>query len=284
MTLEHLALALILLAAFLHAATNLLIKISGDPLLLRGMMSAVAALVVLPAVFLVPVPNDAAWAYLLVSVLVHAAYPFLLAATYRRGDLSVVFPVARGISPLGVLALVVLFDAGGAGLPQFLGVLTVTTGILLLVLHGRSRSALSHRPAMLFAAATGLVVAAYTYLDAHGVRAAETPLSYIVWLVVIDGALCTAAIAAVRGKQLHTYAKEHWRIGAIASLLGLLNFGMALYALALGSLVEIAALRETSVLFAAFLGATYLKEGFARVRLTAAALVAGGIVTMQLFR
>jgi drug/metabolite transporter (DMT)-like permease len=277
---EYLATMLILSSALLHAAANALIKISDDPLLIRGFMSAVSALLTLPFIVLVAPPTPAAWPVLAASVLVHGLYPFFVAAAYRRGDLSVVFPIARGISPLGVLALVAVLDGAGLTGPQLAGVTVISAGILALVVG----SPTAHGPAIGFAFVTGVVVAIYTFLDGMGLRQAETTLSYIVWLIVLDGAFTTSLIVIARHATLAPFLRRHWKHALVAAVLGLLNFGMALYALGLGPLVEIAALRETSVVFAAFLGTRFLGEGFATRRIVAALAVMGGITIMQLLR
>jgi drug/metabolite transporter (DMT)-like permease len=279
---EHFAIALILAAAFLHAAANALVKASADALLMRGFMSGFSAVVALPFVFFVPALPSGAWPILLASVLVHGLYPFFVAAAYRRGDLSVVFPVARGVSPLGVAVLAVLFGREAAGAAQLAGMVLIAAGVLSIALDPLRLRRAWAASALAFAAATGVVVAGYTYLDAVGLRKADTATSYIVWLLVADGAWSTGLIALVRRKRLTAYVTAHWRRGSAAAALGLLNFGMALYALALGPIVEIAALRETSVVFAAFLGSRVLGEGFARRRMAAAALVLAGIVTTRL--
>lgn len=274
---------LVLAAAFLHALANALVKISEDPLLTRGFMSAVSALVMLPALAFVA-PPAGAWHILLASAAVHACYPFLVAAAYRRADLSIAFPVARGIAPVGLLVLVATFDASGVTAVQTVGVCVVALGILVLTVHRSAFASAAHGAGLAYAVATGAVVSLYTYLDAHGIRAAPSSMSYIAWLVVVDGAATCASIAAVRGARIAPFVAAHWRPATVAAVLGLLNFGMALYALGMGNIVEIGALRETSVVFAAFMGARFLGEAHAARRVTAAGIVALGVAVMQLFR
>jgi len=275
---EAFALALVLTAAFLHALANAITKASADALLTRAFMSAFSALVTLPALWLVAPLTDAAWKILAASVVLHAIYPFVLAASYRA-DLSVVFPIARGISPIAVFLLVLALDPGLPSWQQAAGVAVVTGAIFWL---SAERMPASSRGAIAYAAGTGLVIGLYTYLDAHGVRAAATALSYIAWLVVIDGTVTTSCIVLYRRGAVLDYEERYWKTGTIAAALGLVNFAMALYAFSLGSAVEMAALRETTVVFAAFLGATALGEGSALRRMAAAAAVALGIVLMRL--
>ena len=270
-----------LLAALLHAATNALIKISGDPLITRGVMSAIAAAAMLPFLPLVPVPEAKAWPILLASVPVHTAYHFFIAAAYRRGDLSAVYPLARGISPLGVALLALAFGAGAPGWGQVAGVGLICIGIFLLSFPevlGVRRGALG------YAAGAGAVVALYTYLDALGLRAGGTIAGYIVWLILFDGSVTASAIAVARRGLVSSFLTQHWKSSLVAAVLGVANFALAMAALGLGPMVEIAALRETSVVIAAFLGTRLLGEGFARRRMAAALCVFAGIVWLQFSR
>lgn len=270
-----------LVAAFLHAASNALIKLSGDPLITRGVMSAIAAAAMLPLLPFVDPPTAAAWPILIASVPVHTAYNFFIAAAYRRGDLSAVYPLARGVSPLGVALLALIFGARLPGLGQLAGVGLICVGIFLLsfpeVLGVR-------RGALAYAVGAGIVVALYTYLDALGLRAGGTLAGYIVWLIALDGSVTASAIAMARRGLVSNFLTQNWKASLLAAVLGLTNFALAMVALGLGSIVEIAALRETSVVIAAFLGTRLLGEGFARRRMLAALLVFAGIVELQLFR
>ncbi len=274
---ESLGVGLILTAAFLHALTNLITKANADALLTRGFMSAVAAAVALPFLWFVAPLTEAAWKILLASVFIHALYPFLLAASYR-GELSVVFPIARGISPIAVFLLVIALDPLLPSWQQAAGVAVVTAAIFWLSFQ---RMASTTPVAIAFAVATGVVIGLYTYLDAKGVREASTAMSYIAWLLVIDGAITSTSIALYRRAAVVPYVRRNWRVATLATALGILNFVMALYAFSLGPAIEMAALRETSVIFAAFLGAQMLREGSVARRVAAAGAVALGIVLMR---
>jgi drug/metabolite transporter (DMT)-like permease len=284
MSTELVATLLVLVAALLHAITNALIKVSGDPLLTRGVMSAMAAAAMLPLLPLVSPPAREAWPILLASVPVHTAYSFLIAAAYRRGDLGAVFPISRGLSPLGVVLLAFAFGVGRPDLSQLAGVVVISLGILLITAPFGERGARPATSAVAYALGAGAVVALYTYLDAIGLRAAGTIAGYIVWLILLDGSVTSASIALVRGRTVRDFLTSHWRASLLAAALGLVNFALAMVALGLGSIVEIAALRETSIVFAAFLGSHLLREGFARRRVLAAACVFAGIAWLQLFR
>ena len=142
----------------------------------------------------------------------------------------------------------------------------------------------THARSMALAFATGLIIAVYSVVDATGLRLAPTPIAYIVWLFVLDGAFVSLLVVLARRRAVLPFIAGHWRSTLVAGILGVLTYGLALLALAMGTVAEIAALRETSIVFAALLGTYVLGESFGKKRVTAALAVAGGIVLMYLGR
>jgi drug/metabolite transporter (DMT)-like permease len=279
---EALATVLILASAMLHAVVNALVKISDDGLLTRGCMNAVAFLVALPFIAAVPPPDASLWVILIAAMLVHGLYPFFLAGAYRHSDLSVAFPVARGITPLGValLAWLVLGSTVSAG--KLLGICILCAGIAAFALERFSMNNPDHRRGIALAACTGGIIATYTLLDSIGLKTARDPNTYIVWLFVLDGLFVSSIVSLARRDTVTPFLRKNWRKGLLGGVLGVLTYGMALYALSLGSLVEIAALRETSVVFAALIGAFLLKEPFGKLRTAATVLVTAAIIGIKL--
>lgn len=277
-----LATLLILLSAVLHAAVNALVKVSDDGLLTRGCMNACALLVSLPLLAWVAPPSPAVWAILLVSMLVHGLYPFFLVGAYRRSDLSTVMPLARGTTPLGVAALALVFAGEHPGLLQLGGVLIISLGIALLAFERGAAAAWQSRHGMAYAVATGAIIACYTVLDGIGVRRAETPSAYIVWLFVLDGGFVALTVGLVRRSTAGAFIRRNWRACLAGGALGIASYALALYALSLGAMAAVAALRETSVIFAAVIGAVLLREPFGRRRLLAAVIVTCGVIVLQL--
>lgn len=276
---EILATALILVSALLHAGANTLIKTSADALATRGSMNAMACALALPFVPLVPLPGAAAWGLLAASVAVHAVYPFVLVAAYRHADLNLAFPLARGAAPLAVAAIayVVLDTAPGA--LALCGVVLLCAAIASLALS--AGGARAPRRSVGYALATAVIVAVYTVIDAAGLKHAPSPWSYIVWLFVLDGATVALLVYLVRGRTWTAFLALHWRPTLAAALLGVLTYGLALVALWLGPVAEIAALRETSILFAALIGAWVLREPLGARRAAASFAAVLAIVLMR---
>jgi drug/metabolite transporter (DMT)-like permease len=279
---DALATALILASALMHEAVNALVKVSADGLLTRGMMNATAFAAAVPLVPFVAPPEAGLWPILVLAVLIHGAYPFLLVAAYRHGDLSVAFPVARGVVPLGVAGLTLAAPelAPRAATLPFLAL--ISAGVASFALERLSFRDPRHRRGLALAVLAGLIVAGYTVVDGVGLRAAGSPATYIVWLLLLDGLFVSTLIALVRRRALASFARRHWRTSLGAGLLGVASYGLALVALALANVAEIAALRETSIVFAALIGAFVLGERFGPVRLAGTALVVIGALGMRL--
>lgn len=276
---------LVLVAALLHATWNAVVKAAGDRFLtftaVRG-TGTVVAICLLP---LVPVPAPESWPYLIASVAIHNFYYVVLLQAYKFGDLSHVYPLARGIAPLTVAVLAAALagevpTAGGS-----FGIALVSAGLASLMFAGGRPPVLGKEgdgaKAVGFAVATGLFIAFYTVVDGLGIRASGATFGYIVWLNVGEGIPFMMAALATRPAEIGPFLKANWRRTTSTGLLAMAAYGLVLFALSQGAMAHVSALRETSVLFAAAIGALFLKEPFGRVRIVAAAAIVAGVVIMQ---
>ncbi|MBI2977570.1 MAG: EamA family transporter [Rhodospirillales bacterium] len=209
----------------------------------------------------------------------------VLLQAYRFGDLSHVYPLARGVAPLTVAVLAAALagevpTAGGA-----FGIALVSAGLVSLMFAGGRPPELGKEgngaKAVGFAVVTGLFIAFYTVVDGLGIRASGAALGYIVWLNVGEGIPFMAAAIATRPKEVRPFLKANWRRTTSTGVLVVAAYALVLFALSQGAMAHVSALRETSVLFAAAIGALFLKEPFGRVRAAAAAAIVAGVVIMQ---
>ncbi len=266
---------LVLMAAAMHAAWNAVVKVAGDRLLTMGIVTGVGGLVGLALIPFAPLPAPASWPYLALTTAIHVGYYIFLILAYRAGDLSQVYPIARGGSPL-LLALVswpLLGEALSAW--QFAGVGLISVGIASLAFGKGDRRSL------LFAAATSCTIAAYSATDAVGVRLSGGALGYIAWLFALDGAMMAAFTFWRRRSRVFQALREDWLRPTIGGVLSVAGYGIVVWCYASGPVAPISALRETSVVFAAVLGSIFLREGFGTRRIAAAATVAAGIFVMN---
>jgi len=275
--------ALVLASAFMHASWNVLVKGAGDRLLTMTGVVLVPMLVCGALLPFLPAPAPPSWPFIAVSVATHFAYYTLLLASYGVGDLSHVYPVARGSAPLLVALTAAAFADERLSPLAFLGVAMVSLGIASLAAFGRVPGR-PHGLATLYALATGLTVTAYLVADGMGVRRSEAPLGYIAWMFTLAGAPLVAAAVVLRWGRLRREARRHWRRSLGGGILLCLSYGIAVWAMGKGALAHVTALRETGVLFAAVLGTLVLREPFGARRVAAAAAVTAGLVVMNAAR
>ncbi|OWV34697.1 hypothetical protein B5C34_08295 [Pacificimonas flava] len=280
---ELLALALGLFSALTLAAANLSVKAGADILSSRAILQCSAALMVAPALFVVPPPDAATWRALAVAVPAHFAYQLVLVGALKHGELSLVFPIMRGGAPLltGLLAWLVLGEA--LSLPAVLGLVIATLAVVAFALPPRGVGLLAHpdRRALLFALLTAAGIALYNVTDAAGVRAAPSPFTFIVLLFMFDCLGITPLALWRRRGRWGEIIRAKWRYGLAGGGLSILSYGAALYAFSLTEAARVSAVRETSVVFAALFGALILKEGFGTRRIVAALILAGGLAILQ---
>jgi len=274
------AAALVLLAAFLHAAWNALVKAGRDRLVVLTIANGTGVLVALSIAPFVPLPLPQSWPFLLASVVLHTGYYFFLIRAYRVGDLSHVYPLARGLSPVLVALLAAMFANEIPSPLGLVGVLLACAGITSLAFDAGPPWRGDRRP-LAYAAGTAVFIATYTLADGMGVRRAGEALPYIVWLMILDGIPIIGFTTYVRRHQLAAALTSNWRAGCTSGLLQFGAYALVIWAMSLGTMASVSALRETSVIFAALIGALVLKERVGALRISAAILVALGIVLMR---
>ncbi|MBJ2205473.1 EamA family transporter [Pseudomonas carnis] len=275
------ATALVLVAALLHATWNTLIKFSGERLLVIACMDSVALLFVVFAVGFVSLPPLDIWPWIIASALFELLYRYLLIQAYRVGDLGLVYPLMRGLSPLVVLVLTLVFAGEVLSSQQILGILLIPFGMVCLLWQGGGGDRLpwSMLPVVVL---IGLCIGCYTFLDGQALRRWSHPLDYLVWLTLIS-AWPFPLLALVRKRAAFSlFWRTQWRLGLSVGLCVLLSYALVLWAMQLGSIAEAAALREVSVILVVLFGMRYLKEPFGRPRLIACGLVLIGMLVMKL--
>jgi drug/metabolite transporter (DMT)-like permease len=271
--------AITLFAAVLHAAWNAVAH--GVPDRLVGFALIGVAYVVVPGVgvLVLGLPPAAAWPFILASAALHVVYMLLLWWSYQLGDFSQVYPVARGTAPWVVAVIEISL---GRHLPvlQLVGVVVISVGLVSLALDG-GRPSRATLPALAAATATGVAIAGYTVVDAGAV--ASTPvLVYASWTFLLQGPVMPAIAVWRRGRRLWTVTRPVLLAGLAGGVVSLAAYGLVLVAQTSGATAAVAALRETSIVIGAVIGAVFLGEGFGARRAVAAAVVAVGIVLVDL--
>ena len=268
-------------AGFLHAGWNALLKSSpgGDALLDTATVVAGSSLWGLAVVPFVPLPAAAAWPYMATSAVIHFGYYLTLAQAYRTGDLSFAYPLMRGTAPLIVALLGIAFLRELPTTPMALGILLISLGIVSIAFVQRRKHPAT---AAYWAFANAALIAVYTLVDATGARASGNAASYVSWLIFLEGLPFLVWVVARRGQVAVRYLRSSAPRGLVGGAFSLAAYGIVLWAMTRAPVAAVAALRETSVLFAALMGSLWLKEGFGLPRLAGAVSVVLGIAALKL--
>jgi drug/metabolite transporter (DMT)-like permease len=272
----------VLFAAFCHASWNAIIRMRGDKLISMTLLVGAAGMMALPGLFIVPVPPTAAWPYLITSAIVHVGYNTFLALSYHHGELSKVYPLVRGSAPLTTLGMSLLFLEESVDASGIAGIVVVAIGIMALALDRGWRALVESPRGLLYAAATSLCITAYTLSDGLGARAAGNAHHYVVWLFVLDAIPMLAFVLVVRGRDFLRAAGDNWQPGLVGGALSLAAYWIVIWAFTVAPIPIVAALRETSILFAVLIGMLFLGEKVTAVRAASIVMVLCGLALMRL--
>ncbi|MDB5894556.1 MAG: phosphonate utilization protein, partial [Rhodoferax sp.] len=227
-----------------------------------------------------------AWPYIAITTVVHLGYYIALAGAYRHGDLGLTYPVMRGTAPLLVAMGSLTFIGEAISTMAWLGVAAICAGVLTLglspsVLHGDEAR---RRTALRFALVNACIIAVYTVVDGLGVRASGNATAYVATLFLMDGIPYMALVLWQRGRGRRAalaYMGGRWKIAIVGTMASIGSYGIALWAMTHAPVATVAALRETSVLFAALIGAVFLGERFGWQRAAGTGVVLAGVMLLR---
>lgn len=256
-----------------------MIKGGRDVLLDTAAIVVGAGILAIPFLFVVPVPARESWPYIAASVCTHVAYYYLMINAYRTGDLSLVYPLMRGVAPLITAVLGIFWLRELPAGVAWAGMVLISLGVVLLALrsadHAPSRSAIG------FALANAFVIAAYSIIDGTGARLAGTAWGYIVWLFVLDSIPFTAYMLATRRSEFVRAMWDRRRNGMLGGGLSAGAYAISVWAMTQAPVALVASLRETSVLFATLIGARLLRERLTPRRWAGVAAVVFGVIALK---
>ncbi|MDE2092849.1 MAG: EamA family transporter [Burkholderiales bacterium] len=287
----------VLCGALLHAGWNALIKSGRDSAVDTALVHVLGALVALPIVLGLRLPPAAAWPFVAVSLVIHVGYYTALAGAYRHGELGLTYPIMRGFAPL-LVALASGALIGEAPSPlAWCGIVAVAAGVALVGL-AHPGQALHHRKALAFAFTNAVIIAMYTVVDGHGARVSASrgvgatvgdglgALRYVMLLSVLDGVTYPLSVwlrrSASQRAAIAAYARRRWPVAALGGAASIGSYAIALWAMTRAPIASVAALRETSVLFAALLGTLLLKERFGLQRAIGTGVIVAGVMALRL--
>lgn len=288
MALDGAVLAAVLFGALLHASWNALIKGGSDKALDTALIHGLGIVIALPMVAIVGLPPRAAWPFLAASGVVHLGYYVALVGAYKHGELGLTYPVMRGLAPLLVATASAALIGEALGGAAWAGVLAVSVGVIAI---GLSRGAVggatggNAAKALRYALANAAIIALYTVIDGLGVRAAGNALAYVATLFLFEGLPYLLLVLWRRRAQMQStlaHARARWPVALLGTAASFGSYAIALWAMTRAPVALVAALRETSVLFATVIGTVMLKERFGLQRAMGAVVIVAGVMALRL--
>jgi drug/metabolite transporter (DMT)-like permease len=267
-------------AAFLHALWNALIKQGTSKLGGMVILSIAEVPIGLAVVATRPIPALNVWPWVLAAGCTHFAYKFFLTYAYERGDLSRVYPIARGAAPMFVALVGVVALADVVSLPQYAGIAVLGAGILMMA---RGVFAMGEERRLLpFALGSAAATATYTLIDGLGARVSGDAIAYVGWVFVADGLLFGSGMLALRGRAILPRDGRAWLLGSCAAAASYGAYAISVWAMTVAPIAVVAALRETSILFAVLIGWWAFGERMTREKAFAAGLIVAGVILTRL--
>lgn len=271
----------VLAAAIMHGAWNVLVKLRLDRFLSLFLIQTLMGLMGLLMLAAFGLPSPSSYPYALISGILHTGYNLFLARSYRTGDLSQVYPIARGTAPLLTLVLTWLAATEPLHLADVAGIGVLVGGIWLVSLAGHKTLRLDGMT-LFFALGTAVFIALYTIADGLGGRASGNPSGYTALVYMLDATFLMVTALSLRGPQIFRAVAPFWKSGLAGALLSAAAYWIVIWAMSKASIPAVAALRETSILFVIVMSARVLREQVTGARIAGALLIAFGAMILRL--
>ena len=277
---ESIIFFLILFSAILHAGWNLIIKSFNNSLSAMGFKMILHSIIFIPIVFFVPYPTGITWLFIIASVLIHNLYFIILGISYNKGDLSYIYPIARGCSPVFITILSLLFLNDQVSFAGWIGIIIASFGLIFLTFNDiKNRINLD---VIKLALLVSLTICLYTLCDAAGVRSSSNNFSYIAWLFVLDGWLIFS-YAYYKNKNIFSNINlRGFGLIVLASIMSFSGYGIIIWSMNYIEIGYVSSIREASIIIATLFGFIFLKEKFSLQRILAAVLFFLGISVIYL--
>lgn len=269
---------IVLFAAFLHAVWNAIVKDGANTVLTTVLVTAFGTIIAAVILLFCVQPARESWLFIMTSVVLQVSYFALVGHIYRISEMSLIYPLMRGTAPLLAALLGIVIIKETLTLPAWIGICFLCGGILSLVFTQR----ISSTKGMKLAVLNALIIAGYTLVDGIGVRLSQAPAAYTLWIMVFQGLILVGWRLIVNPMDLIMYAKRYWQLGIIGGMGMMTSYGLALWAMTFSTVVLVAALRETSILFAMMISALFLKEKIGPARLTGSCLIVMGVIILRM--
>lgn len=271
---EYILFFILLIAALSHAICHSLLKHNDNPLGLLGITSLVEIIIFTPLIFFVPFPTSHIWLLIISSALLHGLYRMLVLYSYKFGDLSFVYPVARGGSSLLLAVISIIYLSDKISLFGFLAILVICFGLFLISYSKKNKF---NKIAFILGVLTALMITSYTLVDGMGIRHSKNPYTYLYWMLLLNGTPALLASLMFKGTGLRKINKDLLVKGISFGILAPLAYGLVVWCMQYLPIAYASAIRETSIIFATLIGLLILKEKDANSRIIPAIFIVIGI-------
>ena len=271
---EYLLFFILFIAALSHAICHSLLKHSNNPLGILGITSLFEIIIFTPLVFYVPFPTPYIWSLVITSTLLHGFYRLLVIYSYRFGDLSFVYPVARGGSSLLLAIISIIYLTDKISLFGFLAILIICFGLFLISYSKKNKL---NKIAFVLGLLTAFMITSYTLVDGIGIRHSDNAYTYLYWMLLLNGTPALIASLMFKNTGLRKINKDLLIKGIGFGVLAPLAYGLVVWCMQYLPIAYASAIRETSIIFATLIGLMILKEKEANSRIIPAIVVVIGI-------
>ena len=272
----------VIFAALLHAIWNGMVKDYDDKVIsVSAIVFGHVPIAILVMLFL-PLPTLESVPYIILSAFIHQGYQYYLISAYRVGDLTRVYPIARGSGPLVATLISIIFLGVLISKIQILSIFLICFGIIILGLF--SKSSLKNNKAIIYSLATGFFIGLYSLVDGYGARISLSPLSFIGWSFTLNAIIFTFVLKAMNYTDVYSrIVKEAKFIFWIGGSISYIVYGIIVWAFTQAPIPLVGALRETGIIFAILIGSLFLKEKLTLLKIGSIFLIFIGVLSLKLF-
>ena len=271
---DYFLFTLLLIAALSHAVCHSILKYNKNPLGILGITSIFEIIIFTPLVLTVPLPTPYIWVLIIVSALLHGSYRLLVIYSYNYGDLSFIYPIARGSSSLLLAIISLIYLTDKISLWGFIAIMIVCMGLFLISYSDRLKFNYS---AFGLGVLTAIMITTYTLVDGIGVRHSSNPYSFLYWMLLLNGTPALIASFFFKNNGLRIVNKNLILTGVAFGILAPLAYGLAVWCMQFLPIAYVSSIREISIIFAALIGLILLKEKTASKRIIPSIFVVIGI-------
>ena len=273
---------IVILAAFLHAIWNAMVKREDDKYFSLTAIVLGHVPISIVVIFFTPTLSMQSIPYIFVSAIFLTGYEWCLLSAYRLEDYTKVYPIARGTAPIFIVILSLLLLNINISGSELIGILVISFGIIILGFQ--NIKTFKNYSAIVYAVATGIFISCYSISDGFGGRLSNSPLNYTAWLMILNAVFFSILLKIMNMPRIPLKVlSEGKKIFFIGGTLSYIVYGTIVWAFTQAPVPLVAALRETSIIFALLIGTFFLKEKFTLLKVTATFIIFFGVVLLKFY-